>query len=74
MKTFGRLEGEKLVRPPQGFPADSPFIELLKHKSYIVVYPLPDALAFGAGLLQHTTEVCRILNPFNRFLNVAVTG
>ncbi|NEX61283.1 DUF2461 domain-containing protein [Noviherbaspirillum galbum] len=36
-ETFGDLQDEgKLVRPPKGFDPDSPVIDYLKHKSYIV--------------------------------------
>lgn len=35
-KTFGELQGDRLTRPPRGYTADTPLIEHIKRKSYIV--------------------------------------
>jgi uncharacterized protein (TIGR02453 family) len=35
-KTFGELQGDRLTRPPRGYTVDTPLIEHIKRKSYIV--------------------------------------
>lgn len=35
-KMFGELQGDRLSRPPRGYTADTPLIEHIKRKSYIV--------------------------------------
>jgi uncharacterized protein (TIGR02453 family) len=35
-KTFGELQGDRLTRPPRGYTAETPLIEHVKRKSYIV--------------------------------------
>lgn len=71
-EAFGGLEGDRLVRPPKGFPQDFEHVDLLKYKSYIVVHPLDDDLASGESLLDHATETFALLYPFNRFINIAL--
>jgi uncharacterized protein (TIGR02453 family) len=52
-KMFGELQGDRLSRPPRGYTADTPLIEHIKRKSYIVwretdarEMPHDDALAY----------------------------
>ena len=35
-KTFGGLQGDQLTRPPRGYTAETPLIEHIRRKSYIV--------------------------------------
>lgn len=35
-KAFGELQGDRLTRPPRGYSAETPLIEHIKRKSYIV--------------------------------------
>ena len=35
-KAFGELQGDRLTRPPRGYTAETPLIEHIKRKSYIV--------------------------------------
>lgn len=54
-KTFGELQGDRLTRPPRGYSAETPLIEHIKRKSYIVwretdarALSHEDALAYAA--------------------------
>jgi uncharacterized protein (DUF2461 family) len=71
-KTWGTLEGEKLVRPPKDFPADFPDIELLKFKSYIVSRPLDESDLVDEKFEVNTVQAFRELFPLVSFLNRAV--
>jgi uncharacterized protein (TIGR02453 family) len=69
VKEFGGLQGEKLTRVPQGFPADHPGIGYLKHKQYIVWFTEPPAFAESAQLLPRILRAFATMIPFVRFLN-----
>jgi len=68
-KTFGQIEGEKLSRPPKGFDADHPQIELLKHKSFTVMHALSDAQINSPNLKKDLLKIYKEMKPLNDFLN-----
>ena len=73
VKAVGRLQGEKLVRPPKGFddaPAD--VAELLKHKQLYFYILLDGKLALTPRLRREVVERFRLLVPFVDWLNDAV--
>ena len=63
---------DKLKTAPRGYPKDHPHLELLKHKSYIVAHYFTDAEVTNRRFLKKVSEGCRVMKPFNDFLNVAV--
>ena len=71
-KTFFELEGEKLKRPPQGYDAEHPDIELLKQKSFLAVHHPTDKLVQSADFLKHCQKTFKALYPFDQFLNRAL--
>ena len=71
---FGKIQGEQLVNPPKGFPADHPDIGLLKFKSYTVFREFPDSVILSAGARQAVLEAFRVMKPFNDFINHAFDG
>jgi uncharacterized protein (TIGR02453 family) len=74
-KFFGEVQTyEKLTRPPKDFPKDFPDIELLKHKSYIVVHAFDENQLDKPGFFSHTVTVFKGMLPFNRFLQRAADG
>ena len=68
-KTFPELEGELLKRMPAGFPADSPYEHILKHKDFIVSSNKPDAFFCTDHWIDQAVDDFKKLYPFNRFLN-----
>ncbi len=70
---FGEMQGEKLSRPPKGYPADHPNVELLKLKSFIVLHKLTDEEVISENFIPETIRMFQILQPFNRYLNVAIS-
>jgi len=68
-KYFGAIQGEKLARPPKGYAADHPDIELLKHKSFLAMHTCTDKQVLADGFIVHSVAVCKAMAPFNRFLN-----
>jgi len=66
---FENVKGEKLKRPPKGFPVDFSDIELLKHKDYIVIHNMSDDLLLKDNFLEYSSKVFESMKPLNNFLN-----
>lgn len=69
IKFFGELEGEKLRSAPRGYASDHPQIELLKHKSYLVMHDLKDADLLKSDFQNFVVEAFKAMKPINDFLN-----
>lgn len=70
VKVFGKIDDpEKLVKPPKGFPADFPGIDLLKYKNYAVMHYVPDQVLFQDGFKDQAMNVFQTLFPLNNFFN-----
>ena len=70
-KYFGEMEGEKLVKAPQGYEPDHPEIELLKYKSFLATNTCSDKEVTSRDFQNHCADVFRTLFPFDQFLNRA---
>jgi uncharacterized protein (TIGR02453 family) len=68
-KLFGDLQGERLVWPPSGFPADHPAIDVLRQKQFYVSLTEPAALAEGPKLLPRLLTIFSAMIPLVRYLN-----
>ena len=66
------LTGERLQRPPKGFDADHPLIEVLKMKDFTAVAPLTQRQVTGADFLPQFAELCRAGSPLVRFVCEAI--
>jgi len=71
-KYFHELDDIKLSRVPKEFPKDFIGAELLKYKSYTMIYPLQQKLISSNELDKTTTEVFKAMLPLNNFLNKAI--
>jgi uncharacterized protein (TIGR02453 family) len=71
-KYFHELDDIKLSRVPKEFPKDFIGAELLKYKSYTMIYPLQQKLISSNELDKTTTEVFKVMLPLNNFLNKAI--
>ena len=68
---FPEIYGERLKLAPKGFAKDDPNIDLIKNKSYFVVYEMEDIFE-ETVFLDQITSVYKIQKPFNDFLNEAI--
>ena len=68
-KWFGELQGASLVRPPAGYSAESPHLELLKRKAMLVSHALSDADVVDKKFISHCAKTFEIYQPFMDFLN-----
>ena len=71
--SFGSLsETEKLTRPPKGYEADNPAIELLKLKSFVVMTEVTDAELTSKELANKVVDHFETMMPLIDFLNKAI--
>jgi uncharacterized protein (TIGR02453 family) len=68
-KLMGELQGESLTRPPKGFPAGDPAIELLKKKQWYFYVTLPAEIATSPALFKVTVARFRAMAPVLDYLN-----
>src|SRR5690606_42056628 len=60
-------EEDKLSRPPSGYTADDPNIELLKNKSFIIHQMLSDKLLTSMKALKEVLPNFGRINTFKKF-------
>jgi uncharacterized protein (TIGR02453 family) len=68
-KCFGAMSGDTLKTAPQGYSADHPHIDLLRHKDFLAMRQLKDAELLKPGFAKEAATAFKALVPFNRFLN-----
>lgn len=73
-ETFGELSGEKLTRPPQGFPKDFEGLEMIKLKEFTVFQRFGEKEIVKPGFLEYILGIYKTMKPFNDFLNKALDG
>lgn len=67
-KVFKALDTQYLLkRPPKGFSAENPYIELLKYKSFTMSAPLTIEDALKPGFGKKVDQMFQLLKPFNHF-------
>jgi len=69
LRLFTLDHGQALTRPPKGFPADHPAIDLLKYRQWAVFATLPVAEALSPKLVKTVVEHFRVAAPLVRLLN-----
>ena len=67
-KFFKGIEGEKLKTNPKGYDRGNPALPYLRHKSWMVSHPLPDALLTSDKALDEVLEAMQLAMPFKEFL------
>ena len=71
-KTFGAMEGEKLVRVPAGFAPDHPMADYLRHKHFFVGISWPESRCLKARFVKDVARVFEQATPLVVFLNRAI--
>ena len=72
-KRFGRIEGDKLQRVPQGYEPDHPMAEWLKHKQFFVGIEWPESKCYKRVFVKEIARLFEEATPFVRFLNEAMS-
>jgi uncharacterized protein (TIGR02453 family) len=63
------LRGEELQRPPKGFTADHPAIDLIRKKQWLLHVTLPAEAALQEDFATEVIRQIRLMIPFVGFLN-----
>ncbi len=66
------LEGERLVRVPQGLDNEDPMAEYLKYKDLVIRHSMNDKDVLSARFATSCSNVFKAMVPFNTFLNTAI--
>jgi uncharacterized protein (TIGR02453 family) len=73
-RQVGRLEGERLLRVPRGFPRDHEAAEFLKFRQFLAGHEFPAALAVSPRFYSTLLAVFRRVAPLAQFLNEPLLG
>ena len=72
LNEFGKISGAKLTRPPKGYDADNPAIELLKFKQLYVERNFDDDLVLSHHLIPEILKSYKAALPFFTFFDEAM--
>jgi len=67
----GLDEIDKVKFAPKGYDKDHKHLELLKHKHFIVTYPLKDKELIGPKTTETIVNACKAMHPFLEYLRHA---
>lgn len=70
--TFGELSGDRLSRPPVGFPKDFEGIETLKYKSFTVFQTVGEKEITSTEFGKQVISIFKTMSPLVKFLNRGV--
>ncbi|MDE3195817.1 MAG: DUF2461 domain-containing protein, partial [Acidobacteriota bacterium] len=73
-KLMGELYGSVAARPPKGFPATHPAIELIRRKQFCLFAALDPAIATTPKLQKEIVKRFQAITPFVDFLNAPLLG
>ena len=68
-RQVGRLEGERLLRVPRGFPRDHEAAEFLKFRQFLAGCEMEPAFATSTRFYPSVVTTFRAITPLVRFLN-----
>lgn len=64
---------DKLKTAPKGYAKDHEYLELLKHKSFVVSHAFTDAQVKDKKFVKMATDACKAIKKLNDYLLVAVS-
>lgn len=72
-RPFHLDEEDKLKRVPNGYPADSPYAEYLKYRTYCLVHSPGKTFMLDDNVVKKTVELFRRTYPFIEYVNRAIS-
>ena len=66
------IEGDTLIRAPQGYRADHPFVDDLKRKDFFTLIAFSEKEACSADFIKRYSAACKTTVPLMKFLTHAV--
>ncbi len=73
IKTFGTIKGEQVKTTPKGFEADSPAIDLLRYKQFIVIKKFTDKEVMNNTFVKQVNETFKAMRPFLDYMTEVLT-
>ena len=73
-KAFTEFEGNALTRPPKGFPADHPALDLVRCRQWGLSATLPSKTALDAGFAATIIRYFRLAAPVVDALNTPIAA
>ena len=61
-----------LKRVPKDYPADAPYADFMRLKSYSLVTYLDEDFILQSNLVKRVAELFKTVKPFNDYINRAV--
>lgn len=71
--TFGTLSGEQIKTTPKGFDADSPAIDLLRYKQFIVIKKFTDKEVLQPDFVKQVEQTFLKMRPFLNYMTEVLT-
>jgi uncharacterized protein (TIGR02453 family) len=71
-KAFKEFEGNALTRPPKGFPADHPAIDLVRHRQWGLSATLPGETALDPKIADTVIRHFKLAAPMVDALNTPI--
>ena len=74
IKNWDKMQGEQLKTAPKGFERDHPGIEYLRHKQFVFIKEIPDALLFDRKFEQLMVDHFNAIRPFLNYIGEVLTS
>lgn len=65
---FGSIQGEKVKTSPKGYSSDNPYIDLLRHKSFLAIRDIKDKEVTSADFFKNVISLFKAMQPLNEYL------
>ena len=72
-KYFGTIEGDELKTAPSGYERDSPAIDLIRKKQFVVRRPFTDAQVKEPGFVKEVIRTFESMRPFFDYMSEVLT-
>lgn len=71
-KIWKGIAGDKMKKPPKGFPINQEYSDLLMHKQFYVVRPLTDADIMKKNFAETVAKELKVAMPFMKLIRATV--
>ena len=73
VSTFGKLEGDELKTAPSGYERDSPAIDLIRKKQFLVSKKFTDKQVSDPGFVKEVVKTFEAMRPFFDYMSEVLT-
>jgi len=73
VKTFGEMQGEKVLSAPRGFAKDHPAIDLLRYKQFLLRHNFTDEEVLSPDFAKKASDAFKAMRPFLDYMSEVLT-